>query len=253
MTPPPPCGSRSSTGWPRGPTTSHQAAARHRRPAGAAFLGCRLPEGERAGLRGERRPARRAGGQRVLALQHRRGRLVHPGLRIGVDARAADRAQQPGAAGRRPVRRARANGASRCTSTRAWPARRPRRSRRRATRRPIRRRPTPSRSPSAPAEGPPAFPGIPGHEPDIALAKRNAKNIGAAMDELRKLVPNHGSYVSESELLRARLARRLLGRELPAAAAGQGQVRSRRPVLRPPRRRQRGLEPRRLHAPIKCS
>lgn len=48
------------------------------------------------------------------------------------------------------------------------------------------------------SEGPPAFPGIPGHEPDIALAKRNARKIGAAMDELRKLVPNHGSYVSES-------------------------------------------------------
>ena len=47
------------------------------------------------------------------------------------------------------------------------------------------------------SEAPPAFPGIPGHEPDIALAKRNARNIGAAMDELRKLVPNHGSYVSE--------------------------------------------------------
>ena len=48
------------------------------------------------------------------------------------------------------------------------------------------------------SEAPPAFAGIAGHEPDIALAKRNARNIGAAMDELRKLVPNHGSYVSES-------------------------------------------------------
>jgi FAD/FMN-containing dehydrogenase len=48
------------------------------------------------------------------------------------------------------------------------------------------------------AEGPPAFPGIAGHEPDLALARANARNITAAMDELRKLVPNHGSYVSES-------------------------------------------------------
>ena len=48
------------------------------------------------------------------------------------------------------------------------------------------------------SEAPPSFAGIPGHEPDIALAKRNARNINAAMDELRKLVPNHGSYVSES-------------------------------------------------------
>ena len=48
------------------------------------------------------------------------------------------------------------------------------------------------------SEAPPSFPGIAGHEPDVALARRNAKNITACMDELRKLVPNHGSYVSES-------------------------------------------------------
>lgn len=48
------------------------------------------------------------------------------------------------------------------------------------------------------SEAPPSFAGIAGHEPDIALAKRNAGNINAAMNELRKLVPNHGSYVSES-------------------------------------------------------
>ena len=29
------------------------------------------------------------------------------------------------------------------------------------------------------AAAPPAFPGIPGHEPDIALARRNARHIGA--------------------------------------------------------------------------
>jgi FAD/FMN-containing dehydrogenase len=48
------------------------------------------------------------------------------------------------------------------------------------------------------SEGPPAFPGIAGHEPDLALARTNAKNVAAAMDELRKVVPDHGSYVSES-------------------------------------------------------
>ena len=53
------------------------------------------------------------------------------------------------------------------------------------------------------AEAPPAFAGVPGHEPDLALARRNAKNIAAAMDELRKLVPNHGSYVSESNYFEA--------------------------------------------------
>ena len=48
------------------------------------------------------------------------------------------------------------------------------------------------------SEAPPAFPGIRGHEPDVPLAQRNARNIAMAMDELRKLVPNHGSYLSES-------------------------------------------------------
>ncbi len=53
------------------------------------------------------------------------------------------------------------------------------------------------------AEAPPAFAGVRGHEPDLPLARRNARNVGAAMDELRKLVPNHGSYVSESNYFEA--------------------------------------------------
>jgi FAD/FMN-containing dehydrogenase len=48
------------------------------------------------------------------------------------------------------------------------------------------------------AAGPPAFPGIAGHEPDAAAAKRNAGQVEGAMAELRKLVPNGGAYVSES-------------------------------------------------------
>lgn len=48
------------------------------------------------------------------------------------------------------------------------------------------------------AEGPPAFPGIAGHEPDLAQAHLNTRNITAATSELRKLVPEPGSYVSES-------------------------------------------------------
>jgi FAD/FMN-containing dehydrogenase len=53
------------------------------------------------------------------------------------------------------------------------------------------------------AAGPPAFPGIAGHEPDPGLARRDAKSIAAAMGELRKLVPNPGSYVSESNYFEA--------------------------------------------------
>lgn len=35
------------------------------------------------------------------------------------------------------------------------------------------------------AEGPPAYPGVPGHEPDAVLARERAQAIGRAMDELR--------------------------------------------------------------------
>jgi hypothetical protein len=48
-------------------------------------------------------------------------------------------------------------------------------------------------------EGPPAFAGIPGHEPDVARGKRAAGRINAAMAELLKVAPGAGSYVSESD------------------------------------------------------
>src|SRR5262249_54112819 len=46
--------------------------------------------------------------------------------------------------------------------------------------------------------GPPAFPNIPDHTPDLAVARRNASAIGQAMDALQKVVPEAGSYVAES-------------------------------------------------------
>jgi FAD/FMN-containing dehydrogenase len=48
------------------------------------------------------------------------------------------------------------------------------------------------------AEGPPAYPGILGHEPDLVTARQHADAIDKAMNEVRKLLPNAGSYVSES-------------------------------------------------------
>ncbi len=48
------------------------------------------------------------------------------------------------------------------------------------------------------AEGPPAYAGIAGHEPDATKARRNAEAIGKAMDEVRHVVPRPGSYVAES-------------------------------------------------------
>ena len=47
-------------------------------------------------------------------------------------------------------------------------------------------------------EGEPAFAGIEGHEPDVKNGRKEAGRINKAMDELMKIVPDAGSYVSES-------------------------------------------------------
>jgi FAD/FMN-containing dehydrogenase len=49
------------------------------------------------------------------------------------------------------------------------------------------------------AKGPPAYPGILGHEPDLWTAREHADAIDKAMNEMRKLLPNGGSYVAESD------------------------------------------------------
>jgi FAD/FMN-containing dehydrogenase len=48
------------------------------------------------------------------------------------------------------------------------------------------------------AQGPPAYPGIRGREPDQPAARRRADAIERAMQQVRKLVPSAGSYVSET-------------------------------------------------------
>jgi FAD/FMN-containing dehydrogenase len=48
-------------------------------------------------------------------------------------------------------------------------------------------------------EGPPALPGIAGHEPDIRVARHAASRIAKATATLRTVVPRAGSYVSESD------------------------------------------------------
>jgi hypothetical protein len=45
---------------------------------------------------------------------------------------------------------------------------------------------------------PPAYPGIPGHQPDLDMGRKSAHRIHRCMDELRAIVPSGGSYVSES-------------------------------------------------------
>src|SRR6185436_2174843 len=49
----------------------------------------------------------------------------------------------------------------------------------------------------------PAYPGVAGHEPDVAAARLQRQAIGRAAGELRKLVPSAGSYVAESDYFEA--------------------------------------------------
>jgi FAD/FMN-containing dehydrogenase len=49
------------------------------------------------------------------------------------------------------------------------------------------------------ALGEPAYPGVPGHEPDAAVAQSQAQATGRAMNEIRKLLPRVGSYVWETD------------------------------------------------------
>ena len=84
-----------------------------------------------------------------------------------------------------PCSRQAGTGACRCMSTRASPARRPKSSRpRRDT----------AMNPAvldafalliSGADGPPAYPGIPGHEPDLRAARRDAEAVDRAMSEVR--------------------------------------------------------------------
>jgi len=46
--------------------------------------------------------------------------------------------------------------------------------------------------------GPPAYAGVPGAGPDVAVARKNGASVIAAMGELRKVAPDGGAYVSEA-------------------------------------------------------
>ena len=69
------------------------------------------------------------------------------------------------------------------------------------------------------SEGPPAYPGVAGREPDAAKARTQARAIARAMDELRKLVPNPGSYVSESNYFERDWQRSFWGTNYPRLLA----------------------------------
>ena len=97
------------------------------------------------------------------------------------------------------------------------------------------------------AGAPPAYRGVPGHEPDVEKARRDAAAVTAAMRELRKLTARPASYVWETDYFEPSWQELVLGRQLPAAARNQAEIRSRGSLLSPSRRRQRGMERRRVH------
>jgi FAD/FMN-containing dehydrogenase len=68
-------------------------------------------------------------------------------------------------------------------------------------------------------EGPPAFPGMPGPGPDLTQARRDAAGIGNAMDELLKVAPHAGSYVSESDYFERDWQAAFWGTNYPRLAA----------------------------------
>jgi Berberine and berberine like len=67
--------------------------------------------------------------------------------------------------------------------------------------------------------GPPAFPGMPGPEPDLVAARRQGQAVGRAMNELRRVAPEAGSYVAESDFFEAAWARSFWGSNYPRLAA----------------------------------
>jgi hypothetical protein len=61
------------------------------------------------------------------------------------------------------------------------------------------------------AGGPPAFAGMPGAGPDLALARRHAASVAKAIGIIRDAVPDAGSYVSEASFTDPDWQRRSFG------------------------------------------
>jgi hypothetical protein len=68
-------------------------------------------------------------------------------------------------------------------------------------------------------EGPPAFAGMPGGGPDLAQARDHGRRINKAMDELSKVAPGTGAYVSESDYFQADWQKAFWGPNYPRLAA----------------------------------
>jgi FAD/FMN-containing dehydrogenase len=67
-------------------------------------------------------------------------------------------------------------------------------------------------------EGQPAFKGIAGHEPDLKNAHHESEQINKATEELLKVAPNAGSYVSESNYFEPNWQKSFWGSNYPRLA-----------------------------------
>jgi FAD/FMN-containing dehydrogenase len=71
------------------------------------------------------------------------------------------------------------------------------------------------------AEEPPAYPGIPGHEPHVIAARDHAAHVRRAMRPLLALAPAAGCYMSESGYFRPDWKRAYWGSHYPRLAAAK--------------------------------
>ncbi len=99
----------------------------------------------------------------------------------------------------------------------------------------------PSRSPSSAPKARRPYPGVVGHEPDVALARRQAEAVGRATAELRRVAPDTGAYLAESNFFEPDWQQAFWGANHPRLQAVKS-LRPGRPVLRAPRcgQRERG-------------
>ena len=70
-------------------------------------------------------------------------------------------------------------------------------------------------------EGPPAYPGVPGHEPDLAAARRSADEVATGMAALRALAPEGGAYFAESDFFEERWQEAYWGPNYPRLLAAK--------------------------------
>jgi FAD/FMN-containing dehydrogenase len=68
-------------------------------------------------------------------------------------------------------------------------------------------------------EGPPAYPGLAGHEPNLRFARRRAGEIRRAMAILKEVAPDPGAYVAESSFFEERWQEAYWGAHYPRLRA----------------------------------